>query len=118
MADNNLEPEIFKSDKVTILLGDTMNKQYTPYQKPFSHQLVKPPKAILKARLDNIAIVPASMLPFKKPLQEILNNLPQGAVFLCHAKENRKQSRILERVGELFQERGHRVTNLPMELVV
>jgi hypothetical protein len=32
------------------------------YKKPFRYRLPNPPKALLKARMDNIAIVPASML--------------------------------------------------------
>jgi hypothetical protein len=68
----------------------------------------QPPKALLKARLDNIAIVPASMLPFKETLQELINTLPQGAVFLCHAEENTRQKKVLERVEETFREQGLR----------
>jgi hypothetical protein len=95
-----------------------MNKQYIPYGEAFSHRLTRPPKALLRARLDNIAIVPASMLPFGKSLKDILEKLPKGAVFLCHAKQNSRQTKILERVGELFQEKGHRVTNFTIEQVV
>jgi len=79
-----------------------------------SYQFTKPPKAILKARLDNIAIVPASMLPMKETLQELINALPQGAVFLCHAEENTRQRKVLERVEETFRQQGHAVMNLSM----
>jgi hypothetical protein len=82
-----------------------------------SYQFTKPPKAILKARLDNIAIVPASMLPFQKTLQELINTLPQGAVFLCHAEENTRQRKLLERVEETFRQQGHAVMNLSMREV-
>jgi hypothetical protein len=75
----------------------------------------KPPQLLLKAKLDNIAIVPASMLPFKEVWQKLANNLPQGAVFLCHAKENKKQSKIIEKVGEIFRAKGISVTNLSMD---
>jgi peptidase E len=81
------------------------------------YQFTKPPKTLLKARLDNIAIVPASMLPFKKTLQELINNLPQGAVFLCHAEENTRQRKLLERVEETFRQQGHAVMNLSMKQV-
>jgi hypothetical protein len=82
-----------------------------------SYQFTKPPKALLKARLDNIAIVPASMLPFQKTLQELINTLPQGAVFLCHAAENPRQRKLLERVEEAFRKQGHAVMNLSMEQI-
>ena len=90
----------------------SMKQQYKNY-----YQFVKPPKALLKVRLDNIAIVPASMLPFKRSLQELINTLPQGAVFLCHAEENTKQKRVLERVEAIFRQDGYAVTMLPMEQV-
>jgi hypothetical protein len=81
------------------------------------YQFTKPPKALLKARLDNIAIVPASMLPFTKKIQQTLNNLPKGAVFLCHAEENTRQRKLLERVEETFRQQGHAVMNLSMREV-
>jgi hypothetical protein len=81
------------------------------------YQFAKPPQALLKARLDNIAIVPASMLPFKKTLQELINNLPQGAVFLMYAEENTRQRKLLERVEETFRQQGHVVRSMSMREV-
>jgi hypothetical protein len=81
------------------------------------YQFTKPPQALLKARLDNITIVPASMLPFTKTLQDVLSNLPKGAVFLCHMEENNRQRKVLERVEETFREQGHTVMNLSMREV-
>jgi len=86
-----------------------MRQQYKNY-----YQFTKPPKALLQAKLDNIVIVPASMLPFTKILNDVLNNLPQGAVFLCHAEENTKQRKLLERVEEAFRQQGHPVMNRSM----
>jgi hypothetical protein len=57
------------------------------------------------------------MLPFQKTLQELINALPQGAVFLCHAEENARQRKLLERVEETFKQQGHAVMNLSMEQV-
>jgi hypothetical protein len=74
--------------------------------------ITNPPKAILNARMDNIAIVPASMLPLTDTLKEKLNTLPKGGVFLCYAKENTRQKKILERVGETFREQGHAVKSM------
>ena len=89
-----------------------MKQQYKNY-----YQFAKPPKALLKAKLDNIAIVPASMLPLQKTLQELINTLPQGAVFLCHAEENTRQRKLLERVEETFRQQGHAVSSMSMEEV-
>lgn len=87
-----------------------MKQSYKNY-----YRFAKPSKALVKARLDSIAILPASMLPLQKTLQELVNSLPQGAVLLCHAEENMKQRRVLERVEAVFRKDGYVVTMLPME---
>jgi hypothetical protein len=87
------------------------------YFRPFRYRLTRPPRAIRSATLDNIAIVPASMLMGKESLQEKVMKLPRRQVFLCHTKENTKQRQILERVKEIFRHLGYAVTLLPMEQV-
>jgi hypothetical protein len=87
------------------------------FNKGYRYRLTNPPKALLKARLDNIAIVSASMLPLMDTLKEKVNTLPKGGVFLCYAKENSRQRRILERVEETFREHGHVVRSLSMREV-
>jgi hypothetical protein len=67
--------------------------------------------------LDNIAIVPASMLPLTKIVKEKVNTLPKGGVFLCYAQENSRQKKILKRVEETFREQGHVVRSLSMREV-
>jgi hypothetical protein len=62
--------------------------------------------------MDNIAIVPASMLPLTKIVREKVNTLPNGGVFLCYAQENSRQRKILERVGETFKQQGHAVRRM------
>jgi hypothetical protein len=84
------------------------------YTRGYRYRLTNPPKALLKARMDNIAIVPASMLPLTETLKERVNTLPKGGVFLCYAQENSRQKKILDRVGEAFREHGHTVMNLSM----
>jgi hypothetical protein len=80
----------------------------------YRYRLTNPPKALLKARMDNIAIVPASMLPLTQTLKEKVNTLPNGGVFLCYARENTRQRKILERVEETFREQGHAVKSMSM----
>ena len=84
------------------------------YNRSYRYRLTNPPKTILNARLDNITIVPASMLPLTPLLKEKVNTLPKGGVFLCYAQENTRQRKILERVEETFREHGHTVMNLSM----
>jgi hypothetical protein len=85
------------------------------YNRGYRYRLTNSPKALLKARLDNIAIVPASMLPLTDTLKEKVNTLPQGGVVLCYAAENTRQRQLLERVGETFRQHGHAVMHLPVE---
>jgi hypothetical protein len=82
------------------------------YNRGYRYRLTIPPKALLQARLDNIAIVPASMLPLTQTLKEKVNTLPKGGVFLCYAKENSRQRKLLERVGETFREHGYAVKSM------
>ncbi len=60
-------------------------------EHPNRYRLTNPPQALLKAKRDHIAIIPASMLPFKDIIQEHLSQLPRGAVFLGFIKENTRQ---------------------------
>jgi hypothetical protein len=80
--------------------------------RSYQYRLTNPPKALLKARMDNIAIIPASMLPLTKIVKEKVNTLPKGGVFLCYAQENSRQRKILERVEESFREHGHAVKSM------
>jgi len=87
------------------------------YKKPLRYRLTNPPKALMKARMDNIAIVPASLLGVKALWQTTANTLPAGGVLLCHSQQNTRQRKLLERVGEAFRQQGHAVINLPIEQV-
>jgi len=86
-------------------------------KNPFQYRLINPPQALFKARLDNIAIVPASMLPLAKIVKEKVNTLPKGGVFLCYVQENSRQRKILERVEEGFRQQGHVVRSMSMREV-
>ena len=81
----------------------------------YRYRLTNPPKALLKARLDNIAIVPARLLGLKALWQTAANTLPQGGVLLCHSQQNTRQQKLLERVGEAFRKQGHAVMQLPVD---
>jgi hypothetical protein len=85
--------------------------------RSYRYRLTNPPKALLKARLDNIAIVPASMLPLTNILTEKVNTLPKGAVFLCYAQENTRPRKLLKHVEETFRQQGHAVRSMSMEEV-
>jgi esterase/lipase len=74
------------------------------YNRSYTYRFTNPPKALLKARLDNIAIVPASMLGLKALWQTAANTLPQGGVLLCHSQQNTRQRKLLERVEESLKQ--------------
>src|SRR5438270_9877922 len=84
------------------------------YTRSCRYRLTHPTQALVKARLDNIAIVPASMLPLTEIVKEKVNTLPKGGVFLCYAQENSRQRKILERVEETFREHGHVAKSISM----
>ena len=65
------------------------------YNRGYRYRLTNPPKALLKARLDNIAIVPASMLGLKALWQTSSQYTPTGGVLLCHSQQNTRQKKLL-----------------------
>ncbi len=87
-------------------------KQTLPYQ------LTRPPRAIRKAKLDNIALVPASLLLQKGKYQTIANNLPKGGVLICQTDKKQRISRILVWVAKFFAENGHFVKTLPYSVLL
>jgi hypothetical protein len=77
------------------------------------------PKALqrLGVRLDNVALVPASLLPYKNEWQAVANGLHTGGVLLC-STTNPKQKQVLERVSTHLQRKGRRVQTVPAERMV
>ena len=73
----------------------------------------EPPHALQHARLDNIALVPASLLPLKGTYQPIANQLPTGSV-LC-VPGTQKQRTIMATVTKFFKDHGHIVITMPLE---
>jgi len=79
------------------------------------HVVGEPPEALKKARLDNIALVPASLLPLKSTYKTIANNLPTGSV-LC-VPGTQTQRTIIESVTQYFRDHGHAVITIPLERI-
>src|SRR5256885_15778140 len=84
--------------------------------KPLPFPFTQPPEAVKKARLDNIALVPASLLFQKETYTGLANDLPTGSV-LC-IPQTQRQKTILSHVATYFKERGHQVITLPIERIV
>jgi hypothetical protein len=81
------------------------------------YHLVRSPRPLRRAgvKLDNLALVPASLLPFKAEWQTLANQLPAGAVLVVLPAEGGSPRRILETVTTPLEAKGHRVTTLSAE---
>ncbi len=86
-------------------------------QLPLPYKIVRPPKAVRKARLDNVALVPASLLPCRGKYQKIANNLPKGGVLICETHKKQRIAHILKRVATFFRQNGHFVRTLPYSAI-
>lgn len=82
------------------------------------YHFVRAPRTVRKARLDNIALVPASLLPRKGKYQRIANNLPKGGVLICETHKRQRITHILSRVATWLSENGHFVRTLPSSMLL
>ncbi len=80
-------------------------------------QYHQPPTALRKARLDNIAIVPGSLLPYKATYQALANRLPPGDVLIV-LPANTADTTALARTRALFEAKGHHVTTVLAEELI
>ena len=86
-------------------------------QMTLPYSIGKPPRAIRKAKLDNIALVPASLLSRKGKYQTIANNLPGQGVLICQTDKKERITSILESVEMFFRQKGHFVKTLPFGVI-
>jgi hypothetical protein len=77
------------------------------------YRIKRAPRALRRPGilLDNVALVPASLLRYKKEWQAVANGLPHGSVLVC-STTNPRQQKILEQVSTHLKSKGHRVTTL------
>jgi hypothetical protein len=82
--------------------------------KALSYRFHHPPQTLRGAgvQLDNLALVPANLLPFKGRYQAIANALPRGQVLIILPSTPGPQRKALEKVTTLLEENGHPVTTL------
>jgi hypothetical protein len=79
------------------------------------YRFTRPSKALRRARLDNLALVPASLLPFKSEWQAVANGLPKGGVLIILPETSRPSRKTTETVAALITANGHRVTTISAE---
>ena len=79
----------------------------------------RPPASLRRpgVTFDNIALVPASLLPFKAKYQAIANHLPRGTVLLVLPRRRSAQRKLLVQLAGLFARRGHQIATRTMEEV-
>src|SRR5438067_13608181 len=75
----------------------------------------EPPVRLKKARLDNIALVPASLLPLKETYMSLANTYPTGSV-LC-IQGTQRQQKIMAKVTSFFRDHGRSVITMPIEKI-
>ena len=87
-----------------------MNRNLLPYH------LTYPPKRLQKARMDNITIIPASLLLQGENYKTVANRAPAGSVLICTPTQS-KLRRVLETVASFLQGHGHLVTTIPADYI-
>src|SRR5437588_1865978 len=83
--------------------------------KSLPYSITEPPVRLKKARLDNIALVPASLLPLKVTYQRVANSYPTGSV-LC-IQGTQRQQKIMAKVTSFFRDHGHQVITMPIDKI-
>ena len=68
-----------------------------------------PPRALREARLDNLALLPASLLPFKAEYQAIANEQPPGTTLVVLPARDSLPRRTLEQVAARMRAKGQPV---------
>src|SRR5947208_830903 len=82
--------------------------------KPLPFQIGEPPTRLQKARLENIALVPASLLLSKEVTYlPVARRLPTGSV-LCVSTSPRHE-KIFLKIASFFHHHGHHVLTLPLD---
>jgi hypothetical protein len=76
-----------------------------------------PPRALQKAKLDNLTLLPASLLPFKAEYQAIANQQAPGTTLIVLPAGDSLPRRMLERVVSRMQAKGQSVRTLQAPLV-
>jgi hypothetical protein len=68
-----------------------------------------------QVRLDNLTLVPASLLPRKADYEALADDLPRGEVLLVLPPAGSPERDTMQRVAQLFRAKGRHVTVLTEE---
>ena len=78
-----------------------------------NYQFTRPPRAIRRnsVKLDNVALVPGNLLPYKHQYQEIANGLPRDGILIVLPQEQTSR-RVFEQTAAQLKSQGKRITTL------
>jgi predicted DNA-binding WGR domain protein len=71
-----------------------------------------------EVRLENVALVPASLMPHKQRYQALANDLPAGSILVVLPQEDTPERRLLEQTADRFRAKGHPVAVLTADQVL
>ena len=73
----------------------------------------RPPQVLRRrnVKLDNVALVPGSLLPFKNQYQQIANGLPRGGILIVLPQELGKRQ-AFEKTAVQLKNKGKRITTI------
>lgn len=80
------------------------------------YNFARPPTTLKRAHLDNLALLPADLLPYKEYYQQLANDLPQGGILIILPEADQTLRQAVEKVATLLEADGHRVTTLPSQV--
>ena len=82
-----------------------------------SYRLARAPRALSRrsVKLDNIALVPASLLPYKEAWQQIANQLPKGSILVCVPTTDGRQKETFLSVARSLRNKGMSVRAIAAE---
>jgi hypothetical protein len=101
-------------------LEDRVPQDAAKARRPY--RFTRPPRAIRHAQLapyqngtglDNLALVPANLLPYKAQWQQLANDLPKGNILIILPDADQRVRKAVETVANLLKASGQKVTTLP-----
>jgi hypothetical protein len=77
------------------------------------YRFSRPPKALIRqsVKLDDVALVPGSLLPFKNEYQQIANGLPKGGILIVLPHELSSR-RVFEQTAVQLKNKGKRIATI------
>ena len=105
-----------KTGRLYRVLGPAASMPRSPRPSRDASPSFSPlPLPIRKAHLDNLAIVPASLLPDKAEWQALANTLPAGSTLIVLPSKPSAARAALEQVSRSLSAHGSRVTTIEQD---